>query len=222
MTNALVIVATLLLVQDHCLDAQIHQPKRNIPELQYGHEICTLQAKTGRCKAYFRKFFFNILTQNCELFTYGGCDGNENRFETIEECEAKCKVKDKRNPCLLNFDAGPCRALFTRYFYNQVTKQCETFSYGGCLGNKNNFHTLEHCQNKCQKKKLNVPEICKPSLQKGDCKDSLKRFFYNITIDKCEMFIYTGCGGNTNNFDKKRTCNQVCRKGKKLNTVSIS
>ena len=30
------------------------------------------------------------------MFLYGGCDGNENNFETKEECEKKCKKLVKR------------------------------------------------------------------------------------------------------------------------------
>ncbi|XP_055949174.1 zonadhesin-like isoform X5 [Argiope bruennichi] len=44
---------------------------------------------------------------------------------------------------------GPCRALMPRYFYNQETRQCEQFNYGGCRGNKNNFKTKEECETSC-------------------------------------------------------------------------
>lgn len=36
------------------------------------------------------QFFFNIHTQQCEEFMYGGCEGNQNRFGSMEECEEKC------------------------------------------------------------------------------------------------------------------------------------
>uniref|UniRef100_A0A8C3V6W2 Tissue factor pathway inhibitor n=1 Tax=Catharus ustulatus TaxID=91951 RepID=A0A8C3V6W2_CATUS len=45
---------------------------------------------------------------------------------------------------------GVCRGYFTRYFYNKETKSCEAFKYGGCLGNQNNFRTLEECQTVCR------------------------------------------------------------------------
>jgi len=27
---------------------------------------------------------------DCEPFYYGGCEGNDNRFESAEQCEAEC------------------------------------------------------------------------------------------------------------------------------------
>ncbi|KAL1421525.1 hypothetical protein MTO96_023053 [Rhipicephalus appendiculatus] len=44
---------------------------------------------------------------------------------------------------------GPCFGYFPRYYYNNVTKTCEKFIYGGCKANGNNFVTLEECKNTC-------------------------------------------------------------------------
>uniref|UniRef100_A0A8B9ED07 Tissue factor pathway inhibitor n=1 Tax=Anser cygnoides TaxID=8845 RepID=A0A8B9ED07_ANSCY len=52
--------------------------------------------------------------------------------------------------CALKKDPGTCRGFFSRYFYNKETKLCEIFKYGGCLGNQNNFKSLEECQTTCQ------------------------------------------------------------------------
>lgn len=41
-------------------------------------------------RAAFLRYFFNVSTGRCEQFTYGGCCGNENNFETIEECKQVC------------------------------------------------------------------------------------------------------------------------------------
>ena len=53
-------------------------------------KICTLDPETGPCKALFRKFFYNSTTDQCELFIYGGCGGNDNRFDTRSECISAC------------------------------------------------------------------------------------------------------------------------------------
>ncbi|XP_072117818.1 carboxypeptidase inhibitor SmCI-like isoform X3 [Mobula birostris] len=187
----------------------------SLHELPYGHEICLLKAQPGRCNALNKRYFYNILTQKCEEFNYGGCDGNENNFKTKIECLAKCKVKDRRNPCYLEADGGPCRAYFRRYFYNRHTKKCEQFIYGGCFGNRNNFQTQQHCEDVCQKANgmpSDIPVICRPPADRGNCNKTMTRFFYNHLTGLCETFTYSGCGGNQNNFKRKRRCNKTCRK----------
>uniref|UniRef100_A0A8C9U5S6 BPTI/Kunitz inhibitor domain-containing protein n=1 Tax=Serinus canaria TaxID=9135 RepID=A0A8C9U5S6_SERCA len=59
--------------------------------------------------------------------------------------------------CFHAQEPGVCRGYFTRYFYNKETKLCEAFKYGGCLGNQNNFRSLEECQNTCQDNSQPVP-----------------------------------------------------------------
>ncbi|XP_058567764.1 tissue factor pathway inhibitor [Neofelis nebulosa] len=133
-----------------------------LPPLKLAHSFCALKADNGPCRAILTKFFFNIHTQQCEEFIYGGCEGNQNRFESLEECEEKCigdyiktrtettLEKEKPEFCFLDEDSGICRGYMTRYFYSNDTKQCERFKYGGCLGNRNNFESLEECKNTCE------------------------------------------------------------------------
>jgi len=54
-------------------------------------DICSLPSVTGPCRAMFHRYYHNVNTGHCEIFTYGGCAGNQNNFESIEECESKCK-----------------------------------------------------------------------------------------------------------------------------------
>uniref|UniRef100_A0A9J7X375 Serine peptidase inhibitor, Kunitz type 1 b n=1 Tax=Cyprinus carpio carpio TaxID=630221 RepID=A0A9J7X375_CYPCA len=44
---------------------------------------------------------------------------------------------------------GPCRARFTRWYYDPLNKKCHSFTYGGCDGNKNNFETSDKCMDNC-------------------------------------------------------------------------
>ncbi|NXI32269.1 TFPI1 inhibitor, partial [Sterrhoptilus dennistouni] len=147
-----------------------------LPPLKLVHSFCAMKADDGPCKAIHIRYFFNIKSRKCEEFEYGGCHGNENNFLTLEECQEKC-VATGQYPfsypstnssfaslishsqtiriwepdfCFHAQEPGVCRGYFTRYFYNKETKLCEAFKYGGCLGNQNNFRSLEECQATCQ------------------------------------------------------------------------
>jgi hypothetical protein len=39
------------------------------------------------------RYYFNSKSGKCELFTYSGCYGNSNNFQTLEACENKCKIQ---------------------------------------------------------------------------------------------------------------------------------
>ncbi|CAD7086454.1 unnamed protein product [Hermetia illucens] len=53
-------------------------------------DICDLPKSRGLCRGMSMQYFFNTKTQNCEEFIYGGCFGNGNRFESLEECQEIC------------------------------------------------------------------------------------------------------------------------------------
>jgi len=51
--------------------------------------------------------------------------------------------------CELEKDPGGCRAAIPKWFFNNETGGCETFNFGGCGGNGNNFETEQECQDMC-------------------------------------------------------------------------
>eukprot|EP01083_Nonionella_stella_P293443 997922_1 len=53
-------------------------------------DICSIPKETGPCRAAIPRYYFNINSGQCEIFTYGGCRGNENNFNTLSECERSC------------------------------------------------------------------------------------------------------------------------------------
>lgn len=60
-------------------------------------DICRLQKEEGTCRDFVLKWYYDPKTKSCARFWYGGCGGNENRFNTQKECEKLC-VPGKRNP----------------------------------------------------------------------------------------------------------------------------
>jgi len=53
-------------------------------------DVCELPQKTGPCKARVTRYFFNVDSQECERFTYGGCGGNGNNFLSMRDCKEGC------------------------------------------------------------------------------------------------------------------------------------
>ncbi|KAM4697336.1 collagen alpha-3(VI) chain [Rhinophrynus dorsalis] len=51
--------------------------------------------------------------------------------------------------CMLPKEDGPCRDFKLMWYYDQETKSCSRFWYGGCSGNDNRFETQKECENTC-------------------------------------------------------------------------
>lgn len=177
--------------------------------------VCLLQVDEGPCRANIERYYYDTITQKCDVFSYGGCQGNANNFKSYQECHKTCfRIPKIPQICRFPKDEGPCRALFTLYFFNMTTMQCEPFSYGGCQGNSNRFSDLTSCMEYCSPKK-NIPVLCLDPLDKGKCSASIPRYYYNKATKMCEEFIYTGCGGSSNNFVSRQSCMDVCVQGGK-------
>jgi hypothetical protein len=53
-----------------------------------GGAACALPFDPGPCRAAIPVYAF--VDGACVMRSYGGCDGNDNRFDTLEECMATC------------------------------------------------------------------------------------------------------------------------------------
>ncbi|KAF6023563.1 hypothetical protein EB796_018133 [Bugula neritina] len=51
------------------------------------------EVRVGLCIHTLHRWYYDRHQKTCKPFVYTGCAGNENRFETKEECENTC-VKD--------------------------------------------------------------------------------------------------------------------------------
>ncbi|XP_035240866.1 amyloid-like protein 2 isoform X1 [Anguilla anguilla] len=53
--------------------------------------VCSLPAETGPCRASMPRWHFDTSQRRCVRFTYGGCAGNRNNFDSEEYCTAVCR-----------------------------------------------------------------------------------------------------------------------------------
>jgi len=65
---------------------------------------CNLPFDSGPCQANFYRYFFNSDTNNCAIFVYGGCRGNNNNFDTPEQCRNTCNANGYNFTLYLDLD----------------------------------------------------------------------------------------------------------------------
>ena len=56
-------------------------------------ETCRLPREIGTCKDFTERWYYDQEDEECRAFLYGGCDGNDNNFES----RVACQVFDKIN-----------------------------------------------------------------------------------------------------------------------------
>ena len=52
--------------------------------------------------------------------------------------------------CYQPMMTGPCRSNYQRYYFDSNSGRCQSFMYGGCQGNGNNFNSMQECQMRCE------------------------------------------------------------------------
>ncbi|KAL8578130.1 hypothetical protein ACOMHN_055449 [Nucella lapillus] len=174
---------------------------------------CLLSPERGPCKSTLARFYYNPETEKCEVFIYGGCDGNANRFDTEARCSAACIPSPEEScpaspvdECQLPSDRGRCKGFVPQFYYDKEKGKCRLFVYGGCGGNTNRFTSAWECNYVC----VENGDPCTMPVVPGPCKDSVTKYFYNATSEKCEEFTYGGCEGNPNRFDTQQECEFTC------------
>ncbi|VBB31005.1 unnamed protein product, partial [Acanthocheilonema viteae] len=156
---------------------------------------CILPLAEGSGSATIPRWYFDRRLRQCATFTYTGYGGNQNNFQTLKECQEKCP--ELANPCSMGDPAESsdgnilqCSALHPHcpmsYFCNigatpETSVCCPSFG-----------------------------QPCLSPLALGTGTASLNRWYFDQTSRQCLQFIYTGLGGNENNFLTAETCMQKC------------
>lgn len=215
---------------------------------------CNAVKKRGPCRAAKKRYFWNKDVGECQWFVYGGCESNGNNFETMDSCRQHCAMRsdtldetvEEIEPdttsevtaipdpeielewpepsCTDDRKPGPCRSAFRHWFYNADKRECESFIWGGCQPNGNNFQSLELCQTACSMQSDTIEHIeepeptedvfpatdCTAKISRGMCRGMLQRFAYDSNIGACREFVWGGCDPNGNNFASITECEEQC------------
>ncbi|EYC10374.1 hypothetical protein Y032_0056g2712 [Ancylostoma ceylanicum] len=139
--------------------------------------VCSLPVDRGNCRGRMTRYAFDAERGRCVPFIWGGCGGNANRFETQLSCRVSFYAIP--NPCELPLAKGPCSAFIPRYGYDKAKGKCVQFAYGGCKGNKNNFLSIENCQQECMGEGIldRVSSLSKKYVEKKELTKEVKAAF---------------------------------------------
>ncbi|KAF7245050.1 Tissue factor pathway inhibitor [Varanus komodoensis] len=172
---------------------------------------CLLESQPGICRALFSRYFYNKETQMCENFFYSGCLGNRNNFLSLKECQDTCQGSfPSGNSWQTENDSLPFGET------NNSAPVAKRVTSANSLQTKEDSVLLSIKNNSSPVVKQEsplLPSLCVMPMDKGLCRASEKRFFYNYNTRKCYPFSYTGCGGNENNFTTRKACMKMCKKG---------
>ncbi|XP_019653236.1 WAP four-disulfide core domain protein 6A-like [Ailuropoda melanoleuca] len=58
--------------------------------LDLKEDICSLPMDIGLCLARIPRWWYNKEIKSCSRFSYGGCSGNNNNFQSRAVCRAIC------------------------------------------------------------------------------------------------------------------------------------
>lgn len=59
-------------------------------------------------------------------------------------------------------------------------------------------------------------EICLLPKSLGTCEKSIERYYFDPTSQRCLLFVYSGCGGNENNFESVEACRNRCESSERV------
>ncbi|RNA30102.1 papilin isoform X1, partial [Brachionus plicatilis] len=169
----------------------------------------TILVDTPDCLQNLTRFYYDASSASCKSFSYSGCYGNGNNFQSLEECDRKCQIPLLFEKCSFIPNKGPCRGDHERWYFDSRVGQCKTFSYGGCMITKNNHLSEDDCFNSCvrpkQKSVCLLPKII------GSCDEKIDSWYYDFNEGKCKEMLYSGCNGNLNRFETKEACEYTCQ-----------
>ncbi|XP_046977455.1 BPTI/Kunitz domain-containing protein-like [Vanessa cardui] len=174
------------------------------------------------CREHLKLFVLVIIIYIL-LITYIKCHRKPKRYKFLTTQNPNEKkiclkydqtIKARHKTCFLRPDTGPCRADILQWYYDVRQAKCYRFFWGGCQGNGNRFDTKLDCENYCHLNKTNshgeIPQFCSLAFDYGSCFGYFNRWAWDSLTKTCRRRMYSGCGGNQNNFQTRLECISTC------------
>ncbi|VDK55030.1 unnamed protein product [Anisakis simplex] len=200
---------------------------------------CKALKTEGEGEKFLPRWYYSSTEQKCLPFNYRGRKGNENNFLSKRQCEKTCLAERLFLICGIQvfYDLPKSWDQSTRFIHLPelaVSKACfrssEPLRVGGRIvrcANSQSCPSTHYCHigadsrsSVCCKR---IGNVCEQELVVGVGSAQLSRWYYNNVQGECLEFMYSGLGGNENNFITKNDCevscpgsSEKCRHGKPL------
>ena len=191
--------------------------------------LCAQPLEPGDCDADIRRWGFDPERGECVEFSWGGCGGNTNNFETPEDCAAHCGPDIDRfcggragDTCgdgefcdfaNLGCDwadaSGQCQARpEVCALVSDPVCGCDGRTYdNACLAQAagTDAASLGPCEGPV--------DACGLPIEVGPCDAAIPRWAFDGAQGRCVDFTYGGCQGNANDFETFDACQAACGGG---------
>ncbi|XGW15900.1 hypothetical protein V3C99_001391 [Haemonchus contortus] len=164
--------------------------------------ICTQPLRVGNCDRSVRRYWYSAATRECQSFEYTGCQGNDNNFETLVDCQTFCRNAAPEPRCLQGQAYKDTSGKFVTCSTNRAASSCP-INYE-CYHDGNMYGCCPAKAFTCSLSS-NPGKTCGPGVS--------FKFYYNAQTQECESFEYLGCDGNSNNFATRQECEAYCGVG---------
>ena len=116
------------------------------------HPCLQITKRGGSLNKKVPHYSFSRDLYKCVSYKWPRCSPHGPIYSTLDDCRKQncwgyrfCRLPKREGyPCYVRSGS-----FIPSYYYSTATKQCESFTYGGCGGNENNFYWRSDCQRKC-------------------------------------------------------------------------
>ncbi|XP_038646677.1 kunitz-type U19-barytoxin-Tl1a [Scyliorhinus canicula] len=134
-------------------------------------------------------------------------------ISTFNLCVTANRSEACMEPMLSGEQTDP-KSRSIQWFFASTADYCQPFVYTGIGGNKNRFQNETYCLKTCSDNySQKFPEgdaACQLQKERGDCRANILKWYYDETTKSCETFLFSGCHGNGNQFEDKKSCRSLC------------
>ncbi|VDM52549.1 unnamed protein product [Angiostrongylus costaricensis] len=165
--------------------------------------VCIQPLDTGdfaKLNSTTTRWHYDPISHSCWSFQFSGVGGNANNFLNEEHCKSYCVNTCPRG---MPQTSGSSSMLFQRSDDNKCLPGA-----GNCDSERFQCIRVGVEYQCCPSRGI----VCNQPQMKGvACLVSpVSRFWYNSTSSSCQLFLYSGCQGNLNNFPSLESCQQFC------------